>query len=74
MLEPLTPEHIRSIVMSGTDRWLSDARQDGAVSDVRLADDAVDLLVRHAYGDARRALNAPEAVLDFVTSVSPLPT
>jgi putative ATPase len=31
-----------------------------------LADDAVELLARHADGDARRALNATEAVLDHL--------
>jgi len=41
---------------------------------VTLADDALELLVRHADGDARRALNVPEAVLEHAASLSPPPT
>jgi len=39
-----------------------------------LAEDALGLLVRHADGDARRALNATEAVWEHVSSHDPQPT
>src|SRR5690606_33478624 len=38
------------------------------------AEAAVDLLVRHADGDARRALNAVEAVADHVLGLDPPPS
>jgi putative ATPase len=46
----------------------------GEKGDVRFAPAAIDLLVTHAQGDARRALNTLEAVLKHVTSISPLPS
>jgi putative ATPase len=60
VLEPLTDEHIRTVIEraligSGT----GDAGR-------RLSDDAIDLLVTHAQGDARRALNTLEAVLKHI--------
>jgi putative ATPase len=58
VLEPLAPEAMTAIVTR--------ARQQLAAENNRvpeLASDAVELLVRHADGDARRALNATEAVL-----------
>src|SRR2546423_1464004 len=48
----------------------------GGVASVREiihGEEALDLLVRHAKGDARRALNALEAVFKHVTNLSPLP-
>ena len=60
VLEPLKPEHVRSIV----ERALALGR-DGA-NPVTLSNEAVESLVRHADGDARRALNVLEALLDFV--------
>jgi putative ATPase len=56
VLEPLSPDSIRAIVTRG---WQKLAPEGGAPP---LADDALDLLVRHADGDARRALNATEAL------------
>jgi putative ATPase len=58
VLEPLAPEAIAAIV-ARAQRQL--AAENGAAPP--LASDAIDLLVRHADGDARRALNATEAVL-----------
>jgi putative ATPase len=57
VLEPLSPDAIRAIVTRG---WQRLAPEEGALPS--LADDALDLLVRHADGDARRALNATEAL------------
>jgi putative ATPase len=57
VLEPLSAEAIRAIVSRGW-RKLSPEGQEPPP----LADDALDLLVRHADGDARRALNATEAL------------
>ncbi|MDH3379735.1 MAG: replication-associated recombination protein A [Gammaproteobacteria bacterium] len=58
VLEPLEAAHIRRIVESAM-----------ASLGGELAEDALDLLVRHADGDARRVLNATEAVWDHVTSL-----
>jgi putative ATPase len=55
VLEPLSADAIRAIVSRG---WSKLAPNAGPP----LADDALDLLVRHADGDARRALNATEAL------------
>jgi putative ATPase len=58
VLEPLAPEAMTAIITR--------ARQQLVAENSRvpeLASDAVELLVRHADGDARRALNATEAVL-----------
>ncbi len=61
VLEPLSDEHIRMVLT----RALGDARFEPA---------AVDLLVSHAQGDARRGLNTLEAVLKHAASISPLPS
>lgn len=57
VLEPLRPEHVREIVR-------------GALRAERceniLTDEALDALLKHADGDARRALNALEAALHYV--------
>ncbi|HEX7080036.1 MAG TPA: replication-associated recombination protein A [Gammaproteobacteria bacterium] len=57
VLEPLAPEHIAAIIAKGFARLAAD-------SGARLAPtaDAIELLARHADGDARRALNVTEAV------------
>jgi putative ATPase len=57
VLEPLLPEQVQAIV----ERALEVGK-----TPVTLSDKAVEALVRHADGDARRALNALEALLDFV--------
>jgi putative ATPase len=63
VLEPLSDEHIRTV--------LTRALEQGAV----LADEAIEAIVQHAQGDARRALNTLEAVLKHVATAprSPLP-
>ena len=71
MLEPLESEHIGSIIQNA---WttLSGDRPNTA-SKIDLADDALELLVRHADGDARRALNATEAVWEHVVALETSP-
>ena len=54
VLEPLNDEHIRTVL----ERALEQSRGAGKGEEGRvLSDDAMDLLVTHAQGDARRALN-----------------
>ncbi len=81
VLEPLGPEHIREILErglreqlagsaasrhgQGSSAGLPDAAVEGRGAP-RLSDDAVEMLVKHADGDARRALNALEALVDDV--------
>ena len=62
VLEPLSADAIRAIVVRGWQKLAPDGREPPP-----LADDALDLLVRHADGDARRALNATEALHRDVT-------
>jgi putative ATPase len=58
VLQPLDADAIRAIIRRALDKL---AAERGAPLPP-LAGDALDLLVRHADGDARRALNATEAV------------
>jgi putative ATPase len=58
VLEPLAPDAIRAIVSRG---WQKLGGGDAAAR-AALTDEALDLLVRHADGDARRALNVTEAL------------
>jgi putative ATPase len=58
VLEPLEPEAIAAIVTRARHQL---ATENPAIPE--LSTEAVELLVRHADGDARRALNATEAVL-----------
>src|SRR6266853_3941884 len=69
VFEPLKDEHIRLVIDRALDKTGSGER--GAV----LSDEARDALVVYAQGDARRALNALEAVLQRVGTAprSPLP-
>lgn len=70
VLEPLNDAHIRTVleralVQSGTEN-----RETGNV----LTEEAMDALVRHAQGDARRALNTLEALLQHIhVSRAPFP-
>jgi putative ATPase len=57
VLEPLSADAIRAIVSRGWQKLAPEGK-----APPPLADDALDLLVRHADGDARRALNATEAL------------
>src|SRR5213080_4964017 len=63
VLEPLTEDHIKTVVrraLEDKDRGTGDA---GRV----LREDAIALLVTHADGDARRALQALEAAAEYIT-------
>src|ERR1041384_1299778 len=61
VLEPLTEQHIRTVIERAVRETGCEMREAGCVSP-----DGVDLLVRHAQGDARRALNTLEAVLKHI--------
>ncbi len=65
VLEPLNEENLREIVERGIRMW--HAGRQGSAPPRGLATGAIELLVRHADGDARRILNAVEALLDHVT-------
>jgi putative ATPase len=71
VFEPLQDEHIRTVVRRAV---AVETKGRGERGEVQFADEAIDLLVRHAQGDARRALNALEAVFQHVTNLSPLPS
>ena len=72
VLETLAANHIASIIGNAWTTLTGDRPKDA--TKLTLADNALGLLVRHADGDARRALNATEAVWDHVTSLEALPT
>jgi putative ATPase len=63
VLEPLKDEHIRTLLVRAIE-----TENKGDLEPV-----ALDLLITHAQGDARRALNTLEAVLKHATSLSPRP-
>jgi putative ATPase len=64
VLEPLTDTHIRTLL----NRALEMEKKQ------RFEPEAIDALVSHAQGDARRALNTLEAVLSHVESIAHLPS
>ena len=66
VLEPLKPEHVQSIVERALALGVAGTEKGGGQSPITLSGEAIDGLVRHADGDARRALNVLEALLDFV--------
>ncbi len=73
VLEPLKPEHVRAIVLRALQGEEGTGKGEG-YSRITLADEAVEALVRHADGDARRALNVLEALVEFVRrDPSPFP-
>jgi putative ATPase len=61
VLQPLAPEAIGAIIARAQQQLKEEHAELPA-----LTPDAIALLVRHADGDARRALNATEAVLDHL--------
>lgn len=61
VLEPLRAEQVRALVVRALDPAM------GPISD-----EALEALVRHADGDARRALNTLEALLEHVSPRAPL--
>ncbi|MGE5801664.1 MAG: replication-associated recombination protein A [Gemmatimonadota bacterium] len=69
VLEPLKDEHIRTVIERALEA--SGKREGGRA----LQEDAIALLVQHAQGDARRALNTLEAVLKHINAphASPFP-
>jgi putative ATPase len=66
VLEPLPPEHVGAIIGNAMARLGSDSG-----TELTLDADALELLTRHADGDARRALNITEAVWHHARSVLP---
>ncbi len=70
VLELLTDEHIRTVIERALDQSGRGKGEEGRV----LSDEAIGLLVQHAQGDARRALNTLEATLKHIhASPFPLP-
>jgi putative ATPase len=63
ILEPLTSDHITLIMKRAMLEAEPVQRERGEA--VEIQDDALSALVRYADGDARRALNALEALLDY---------
>ena len=61
VLEPLSDQHIRTVI----ERALVTGNAQRETGNV-LSDGAMDALVKHAQGDARRALNTLEAVLRHI--------
>jgi putative ATPase len=71
VLEPLTDQHIRTVLERAVD---VENKGRGERGEVRFGEDAITLLTTHAQGDARRALNTLEAVFKHVSNLSPLPS
>jgi putative ATPase len=71
VLEPLETQHIAAILRNALTCLAGDLPPSSKPP--ALAADALELLVRHADGDARRALNAAEAVWEHVTALEPPP-
>ena len=73
VLEPLQPEHIRLVVARGIEQETGErcVVSGGGLTEGPITEESMAALVRYADGDARRALNALEAVLDHVRPRSP---
>ncbi|HKV69737.1 MAG TPA: replication-associated recombination protein A [Gemmatimonadales bacterium] len=69
VLEPLAPEHIRVLVERGAKEAGLGIRDSGLV----FSEDAMRALVDYAQGDARRALNAVEAIALDLGPTRPAP-
>src|SRR5437588_11262766 len=69
VFEPLNDEHSRRLLEHAVEKTGNGSRETGNV----LANDAIEALVTYAQGDARRALNGLEAVLNHVAHVSRVP-
>jgi putative ATPase len=66
VLEPLTDEHLREIIHRAVCEM---GKVKGETGDgIEVSDEAVDAIVKFASGDARQALNALEALLNYVRS------
>ena len=70
VFEPLTDAHMRVVIEQALHEV---GKGNGERGKVELAEEALELLVRHAQGDARRALNTLEAVLQHASTLSPFP-
>jgi putative ATPase len=68
VLEPIAREHLREIVANAARALAKET-----ASSFELSDRALELLATHADGDARRALNATEAVWRHVSNLRPRP-
>jgi putative ATPase len=66
VLEPLEPKHIATIIRHAFDTLRADLPANDTAP--QLDTDALELLARHADGDARRALNATEAVWAYAVA------
>jgi len=73
VLEPLAAEHIRTIVRRALGEKGEGRGEKGGTAGVELGAEALEALVEYAQGDARRALNALEAILKQ-SAPSPLPS
>ncbi|HMG18477.1 MAG TPA: replication-associated recombination protein A [Gemmatimonadales bacterium] len=62
VLEPLKDDHIQTVLTRALKEAGSEKRETGNV----LTEEAMDALVKHAQGDARRALNTLEALLKHI--------
>ncbi len=62
VLQPLTDEHIRTVLVRALEETGNGKRDTGEV----LSEDAMDALIKHAQGDARRGLNTLEALLKHI--------
>jgi len=69
VLEPLATEHIRSIIANALEVLAADTGT--GVTSPELDAEAIDLIARHADGDARRALNATEALWKHLVALEP---
>jgi len=69
VLEPLTDTQIRTIIERAVEKTGNEKRETGNV----LSEEALGALVTYAQGDARRALNGLEAVLNHVANASRFP-
>src|SRR2546421_12428529 len=62
VLQPLTDEHIRTVLVRALEETGNGKGDTGNV----LSEDAMDALIKHAQGDARRGLNTLEALLKHI--------
>jgi putative ATPase len=68
VLEPISVEHLRAIIANAV-RTLTQ----GTGPTITFSNEALELLAVHADGDARRALNATEAVWEHAGALRPKP-
>ena len=71
VLEPLSDANIRTVIERALEL---DNKGRGEKGEVRFGEEAIQLLVTHAQGDARRALNTLEAVIKHVSNIAVRPS